>query len=122
MSNCSMISSMLAPASRFSNPADTGIMVSRNTHAPLSLPGTLSTAGHCDQSRAAIVNLLFVILAQSPARRFDGETGTEEGYREQGGGEKAGHIEKQEAAWDAPFHINTARKRDLSHSGKIISP
>src|SRR6266852_2929456 len=25
-----------------------------NTHAPLTLPGTLSTAGHLDQSRAAM--------------------------------------------------------------------
>src|SRR5713226_660915 len=45
---------MVAPASRFSNTADTGIRVSRNTHAPLSLPGTLSTTGHCDQSRVAM--------------------------------------------------------------------
>jgi hypothetical protein len=28
--------------------------VSLNTHAPLRLPGTLSTAGHCDQSRAVM--------------------------------------------------------------------
>ncbi len=28
--------------------------VSRNTHAPLNLPGTLSTAAHCDQSRFAM--------------------------------------------------------------------
>src|ERR1700685_4544998 len=42
----SVISSMGAPASRFSNTADTGIRVSRNTHAPLNLPGTLSTAEH----------------------------------------------------------------------------
>src|SRR6266566_1877692 len=102
MSNCSMISSMLAPASRFSKTADTGILVSRNTHAPLSLPGTLSTAGHCDQSRAAIVNLLFVILAQSPARRFDGVTGTEEGYREQGGGEKSGAHRKARGRLGCP--------------------
>src|SRR5277367_2512896 len=49
-----MISSMLAPDSKFSNTIDTGIRVSRNTQAPLTLPGTLSTAGHCDQSRAAM--------------------------------------------------------------------
>ena len=49
--DCSMISSMLAPASRFSNTADTGMRVSRNTHAPPSRPGTLSTTGHRDQSR-----------------------------------------------------------------------
>jgi hypothetical protein len=32
--------------------------VPRKTHAPLTFPGTLSTAGHCDQSSAAIPNLL----------------------------------------------------------------
>src|SRR3979411_2717560 len=48
------MSSMLAPASRFSNTADTGIRVSRKTHAPPSRPGTLSTAEHRDQSSAAI--------------------------------------------------------------------
>jgi hypothetical protein len=37
-------------ASRFSNTAETGMRVLRNTHAPLRRPGTLSTAGHCDQS------------------------------------------------------------------------
>src|SRR5580693_5788245 len=57
ISNCSMISSILAPASRFSNTEETGIRVSRNTHAPLSLPGTRSTAGHCDQSSAAMTSL-----------------------------------------------------------------
>src|SRR5208282_1309504 len=49
-----MISSMLEPASRFSKTVATGIRVLRNTHAPLRLPATLSTAGHCDQSRAAM--------------------------------------------------------------------
>ena len=33
----------------------TGILVSRKTQAPLSLAGTLSTAGHCDQSRFAMM-------------------------------------------------------------------
>ena len=33
-----------------------GIRVPRNTQAPLTLPGTLSTAGHCDQSSVAIGN------------------------------------------------------------------
>lgn len=32
----------------------TGMRVSRNTHAPLRLSGTLSTAGHWDQSRIAM--------------------------------------------------------------------
>src|SRR6266702_1330986 len=49
-----MMLSMFAPASRFSKIADTGIRVPFKTHAPLTLPGMLSTAGHCDQSRVAI--------------------------------------------------------------------
>lgn len=49
--NQSIISLIEAPASRFSKTMETGIRVSLNTHAPLTLPGTLSTAGHCDQSR-----------------------------------------------------------------------
>ena len=31
----------------------TGKQVSRNTHAPPTVPATLSTAGHWDQSRIA---------------------------------------------------------------------
>src|SRR5208282_4297722 len=50
-----MISSMLEPATRFSKTVATGIRVLRNTHAPLNFPGTLSTAGHWDQSRAAML-------------------------------------------------------------------
>jgi len=34
---------------------ETGIRVSLNTHAPLTLPGMLSTAGHSDQSRLAMI-------------------------------------------------------------------
>src|SRR5262249_14831896 len=60
-SNHSMISSILAPASRFSKVADTGIRVALRTHAPLTLPGTLSTAGHCDQSRLAMFDVLSFI-------------------------------------------------------------
>src|SRR3954471_17806049 len=52
-------SSMVTPSSRFSNTMETGIRVPRNTHAPLTFPGTLSTAGHWDQSSAAIFVLLF---------------------------------------------------------------
>src|ERR1035441_7314185 len=55
-----MMSSILAPPSRFSKMADTGIRVPFKTHAPLTLPGTLSTAGHSDQLRLAICsNSLF---------------------------------------------------------------
>src|ERR1022692_3997320 len=47
---------MVAPASRFSNTIETGMRVSLNTQAPLTLPGMLSTAGHCNQSSVAILN------------------------------------------------------------------
>src|ERR1700681_3794282 len=46
-------------SSRFSMTVATGKRVSRNTHAPLTLPGMLSTAGHWDQSRVAIFLVLF---------------------------------------------------------------
>src|ERR1035437_1734939 len=52
--NCSITSSMLKPASRFSNKTFTGVRVPLSTHAPLTFPGMLSTAGHCDQSRLMI--------------------------------------------------------------------
>src|SRR5207237_762080 len=52
-SNCSITSSTLK-SSRFSMTVATGNRVSRNTHAPPTLPGMLSTAGHCDQSRLGI--------------------------------------------------------------------
>src|SRR5260370_26961286 len=48
---------MVIPSSRFSKTADTGMRVPRHTHVPLSLPGTLSTAGHNDQSSAAMASL-----------------------------------------------------------------
>jgi hypothetical protein len=41
-----MMSSRLALSSRFSKMADTGIRVPLNSHVPLTLPGTLFTAGH----------------------------------------------------------------------------
>ena len=44
--NCSTV----APPSRFSNKARTGTRVFLNNHAPLTLPGTRSTAGQCVQS------------------------------------------------------------------------
>src|ERR1700675_51971 len=56
-----MISSILDPASRFSKTVATGTRVSRNTHAPLRLSGTLSTAGHCDQSRVAMFLPPFIL-------------------------------------------------------------
>src|ERR1700730_11215234 len=69
-----MISSMVAPASRFSNTMETGIRVSLNTHAPLTLPGMLSTAGHCDQSRFAMICAPFfqviVTVDYTPGRGF----------------------------------------------------
>jgi hypothetical protein len=53
--NQSIISLIEAPTSRLSKTTETGVRVSRNTHAPLRLPGMLSTAGHRDQSRVAIL-------------------------------------------------------------------
>src|SRR5260370_19392384 len=50
-----MISPIEAPTSRLSKTTETGVRVSLNTHAPLRLPGMLSTAGHCDQSRLAMI-------------------------------------------------------------------
>jgi hypothetical protein len=38
---------------------ETGIRVSLNTHAPLTLPGMLSTVGHCDQSSVAMFGAPF---------------------------------------------------------------
>src|SRR5579863_6668500 len=52
--NQSIIWLIEAPTSRLSKTTETGVRVSRNTHAPLRLPGMLSTAGHCDQSRVAV--------------------------------------------------------------------
>src|SRR5271157_4744305 len=54
---------MLMPSSRFSKTAATGIRVPRNTQAPLTFPGTLSTAEHCDQSSVAMCDVLWSILS-----------------------------------------------------------
>ena len=54
-SNHAITSSIVAPDSRFSKTVDTGIRVSLKTHAPPRRSGKLSTAGHFDQSRVAIV-------------------------------------------------------------------
>lgn len=48
--NHSKNSSMVAPASRFSNSACTGTRVPLNNHAPLTLSGMRSTTGHVRQS------------------------------------------------------------------------
>src|SRR5438477_3111394 len=37
----------------------TGMRVSLKSHAPLTFPGMLSTAGHCDQSSAAMERFSF---------------------------------------------------------------
>src|SRR2546427_9206570 len=57
---------MVRPSSRFSKTAETGMRVPRKTHAPLTFPGMLSTAGHCDQSSAIID------LTVYPSERFAG--------------------------------------------------
>src|SRR5579862_2297289 len=56
---------MLSPSSRFSNTTAAGVRVPLNTHAPLTLPGTLSTAGHWDQSSAAITISCSIQLTRS---------------------------------------------------------
>src|ERR1700733_6317530 len=53
-SKCSITSATLE-SSRFWITVATGSRVPLNTHAPLTRPGTLSTTGHCDQSRIAIL-------------------------------------------------------------------
>ena len=64
--NCSITSSILIPASRFSNKTRTGVLVPFNTHAPLTFPGILSTTRHCDQSSVEIfrphLNLIVTLL------------------------------------------------------------
>src|ERR1043166_3739997 len=60
--------SIFAPASRLSKIADTGIRVPFNTHAPLTLPGILSTAGHCDQSRFAMAWAPILSIALQPQK------------------------------------------------------
>src|SRR5712691_317115 len=66
-SNHSIISSMLAPASTFWKTMATGIRVPLKTQAPLTFPGMLSTAGHCDQSSAATEGFSFrSFYTQSP--------------------------------------------------------
>jgi hypothetical protein len=57
--NQSIISPIEAPTSRLSKTTETGVRVSRKTHASLRLPRMLSTAGHCDQ-RAMFLPWLIV--------------------------------------------------------------
>src|SRR3954452_11421480 len=52
--NCSITSSRIIRSSRFSKTTAAGVRVPLNTQAPLTLPGTLSTSGHSDQSSAAM--------------------------------------------------------------------
>src|SRR5260370_39100382 len=61
-SNHSIISTMLAPAFRFSKMTEAGMRVALSTRGPLTFPGMLSTAGHCDQSIAASERLSFRVF------------------------------------------------------------
>src|SRR5882762_8241471 len=80
-SNHSIISSMLAPALRFSKMTETGMRVPLSTHAPLTFPGMLSTAGHCDQSSAAMKGFSFrSFYTKSPFVRSGTENRSAEGY------------------------------------------
>src|SRR5260370_4638545 len=58
-SNHSIMSWRLAPASIFSKMTEAGMRVPLSTQAPLTFPGMLSTAGHCDQSSAATEGFSF---------------------------------------------------------------
>src|SRR5207237_7282978 len=79
----SINSLMVMPSSNPAKTVATGIRVPRNTHAPLTFPGTLSTAGHCDQSSAAIVNLLCDFSTESGQEIWNGnKTATESAVRD----------------------------------------
>src|SRR6266480_980441 len=79
----SINSLMVMPSSNPAKTVATGIRVPRNTHAPLTFPGTLSTAGHCDQSSAAIVNLLCDFSTESGQEIWNGnKTPTESAVRD----------------------------------------
>src|SRR5450755_2734620 len=111
-----MISSMLEPASRFSKTVATGIRVSLNTHAPLRLSGTLSTAGHCDQSRVAMFVPSFhrsvlprfgggVTRAQAWGRNFP----IRQGFLRRGGESRnLPFLEQEETAPGAPADAGTS--------------
>jgi hypothetical protein len=58
--NHSIISLIEAPTSKLSNTTEIGVRVYRKTHAPLRLPGTLSTAGQCH--RASGLNLVVAAI------------------------------------------------------------
>src|SRR5258707_8713724 len=79
-----MISSIVAPASKFSKTSETGMRVFLNTHAPLTLPGMLSTAEHFDQSRAAMFLPSFsleLIYSASPELRPTSRSSLEKRFR-----------------------------------------
>src|SRR5437016_585495 len=62
---------MVAPCSKFSKTVEMGNLVPRKTHAPLIFSGSLSTPGHCDQSRAMLTSLI-LILTRVPSRPCSG--------------------------------------------------
>src|SRR5665213_3054482 len=57
---------------RFSNTVEIGMRVPRNTHAPLRLPGMLSTAAHCDRSRVSGRRALEQLRRGEEEGDFDG--------------------------------------------------
>src|SRR5260370_11752884 len=74
-SNHCIISTMLAPAFRFSKMTETGMRVPLSTRAPLTFPGMLSTAGHCDQSSAAMERFSFRLFYTKSAFLRSGTEG-----------------------------------------------
>jgi hypothetical protein len=73
--NCSITSSIAMPSSRFSKTTATGVRVPLNTQAPLTLPGTLSTAGHSDQSSHRLCHLRPFVVGREPPAVAERATG-----------------------------------------------
>ena len=61
---------------RFSNTAETGMRVLRNTHAPFRRPGTLSTAEHFAQSSVGILVTLSLFRFYHASRLASRSMGT----------------------------------------------
>jgi hypothetical protein len=56
-----VFNSSIGEVFKFSKIAEMGTRVPRNTHAPPTLPGIISTAGHCDESRLAMLLPPFIV-------------------------------------------------------------
>src|SRR5665213_1431241 len=106
--NTSVISSGDIPASRFEKTVCTGMRVPLKTQAPLTLPGILSTALHCDQSRFAI--------AQTPLPRL--RPRKRKTHRKLRGGPRNGVLLQK------PFHRHIELRRLVIHDEvpRVVDP